>query len=120
MTLQDRIKKVRKDNGLNQADFGKRLGLSESAICNYENGRREVSEQSLVSICREFNINYDWLKNEEGTEKPDEEIDVLIDTLKKTYNLSDLDIKIIQGYIALSDSEREAFRKFIQKIKGAQ
>lgn len=120
MTLQDRIKKVRKDNGLNQADFGKRIGLSESAICNYENGRREVSEQSIVSICREFNINYDWLKNEEGAEKLDEEIDVLIGTLKKTYNLSDLDIKIIQGYMTLSEPERAAFREFIKKIKGTQ
>ena len=73
MTLQDRIKKVRKDNGLNQLEFGKRIGLSESAICNYENGRREVSEQSLVSICREFTVNYDWLKNEDGPEKPDED-----------------------------------------------
>lgn len=119
MTLQDRIKKVRKDNGLNQLEFGKRIGLSESAICNYENGRREVSEQSLVSICREFTVNYDWLKNEEGSEKPDEEINALIDALKRTFNLNELDIKIIKGYLALSEPEREAFRAFIKKIKGA-
>ncbi len=120
MTLQDRIKKVRKDNGLNQLEFGKRIGLSESAICNYENGRREASEQSIKSICREFNINYEWLKNEEGPEKPDEELDVLIETFRRTYNLNETDIKIIKAYILLSESEKEAFRTFIEKIKGAQ
>lgn len=120
MTIQDRIKKVRKDNGLNQAKFGERLGLSESAICNYENGRREVSEQSLISICREFNTNYEWLKNGIEPEKPEEEMNVLIATLKKTYSLSDLDVKIIKAYIELSDQEKGIFYKFIEKIKGTQ
>ena len=120
MAIQDRIKKVRKDNGLNQLDFGKRLGLSESAISNYENGRREISEQSIVSICREFNINYEWLKNGIGSEKPDEEMDVLISTFQKTYNLSDLDLNIIKAYLSLSDAEREAFSSFVKKIKDTQ
>lgn len=117
MSIQDRIKKVRKDNGLNQLDFGKRIGLSESAICNYENGRREVSEQSIKSICREFRVNYEWLKDGVGSEKPDEEIDALISTFQKTYNLGDLDIRIIKAYIELSESERSAFHAFIKKIK---
>ena len=120
MTIQDRIKKVRKDSGLNQLDFGKRIGLSESAICNYENGRREVSEQSVKSICREFTINYNWLKNGIGAEKPNEELNVLLSTVQKTYNLSDIDLTIIKAFLELDKPERDAFKRFIEKLKDVE
>lgn len=120
MTIQDRIKKIRKDSGYNQADFGNKLGLSESAICNYESGRRSISEQTIKSICREFHINYDWLKSGEGPEKDTTNSDVVIKTLKETYNLDDLDTNIIQAYVTLNDNEKEAFKSFLKKLKGTQ
>lgn len=117
MTINERIKKIRKSKGLNQADFGKKIGLSESAICNYENGRRDVSELTIKSICREYRINYDWLKN--GIEPMEHIVDnsTLLETLKREYDLSDIDIEIMSIYITLSKEEREAFNDFIKKIK---
>lgn len=117
MSISERIKKIRKSKGLNQAEFGKKLGLSESAICNYESGRRAVSEITIKSICREYNINYNWLK--EGIEPMDYDADnaALLEILKKEYNLSDIDIEILSIYITLSKTERDAFNTFIKKIK---
>ena len=118
MTIQDRIKKIRKDSGYNQADFGKRLGLSESAICNYESGRRSISEQTIKSICREFHVNYAWLKDGEGPEKDSSGTDIVLKTLKETYHLDELDTQIVQAYLQLSDKEKEAFKAFVEKLKG--
>lgn len=117
MSTNERIKIIRKLKGLNQADFGKKIGLSESAICNYESGRRTVSELTIKSICREYNINYEWLKN--GIEPMDYDIDNsdILEILKREYDLSDIDVQILSIYITLSKKEREAFNMFIKKIK---
>lgn len=118
MTIFERIKKIRKDNNLNQLEFGKLIGLSESAICNYENGKREISEQSIVSICREFKVNREWLEFEKGNQYMTEEINSLLSSVKDTYNLDSLDMAIIKAYLDLSEVERLAVKEFIKKIKG--
>lgn len=118
MTISERIKKIRKDNNLSQLEFGKLIGLSESAICNYENGKREVSEQSVLSICREFKVNRDWLESEKGNQYMTEEINSLLASVKDTYNLDSLDMAIVKAYIDLSPVERLAVKEFIKKIKG--
>lgn len=121
MGISERIKLLRKEEGLNQLNFGKRIGITESAICNFENGRRNPSEQTIKSICREFHVNYDWLKNgiEPKNIDSDKEMNPLLQTLKTEYNLDDLDVKIMQIYITLSSNEREAFKSFIKKMRDA-
>jgi len=64
--IDHRIFDVRKKVGLNQADFGKRIGVTRSAICNYENGSRSVGEQVILAICREFNVSEAWLRTGKG------------------------------------------------------
>lgn len=63
MNIGDRIKAVRKENSLNQTDFGKRLEIAAASISKIEKGINNPSEQTLKLICREFAISYDWLKN---------------------------------------------------------
>ncbi|MBU9728300.1 helix-turn-helix transcriptional regulator [Diplocloster modestus] len=64
--MENRLKEIRMYYGLNQEQFGKRIGLTRSAICNYESGSRLLSEQTIISVCREFNVNEEWLRNGEG------------------------------------------------------
>ena len=66
MNIGQRVFDLRKQVGLNQAEFGKRIGVTRSAICNYENGSRSIGEQTILSICREFNVNEAWLRTGEG------------------------------------------------------
>lgn len=64
--MNSRIKELRKALGLTQNDFGVRLGLAPNTITNYETGRREPSNQIIIAICREFNVNEEWLRTGEG------------------------------------------------------
>lgn len=69
-TIGERIKKIRKSNGLTIVDFGKRIGVSNPAVSMMENGKSNPSNQTIVAICREFGINEDWLRTGEGEERP--------------------------------------------------
>ena len=64
--MKDRIKKIRKDAGLTQKEFAERLGLKQNTVATYEMGRIGVSDAVILSICREFNINEEWLRTGYG------------------------------------------------------
>lgn len=66
MTINDRIKELRKNQKLTLDKFGKTLGVTKSAVSNIENGNRSLTEQMFKSICREFNVNEEWLRTGKG------------------------------------------------------
>lgn len=66
MTIGDRIKQIRKDTGLTQKDFAERLGLFRGSLANYECGRANPIASVVVLICKEFNINEEWLRTGNG------------------------------------------------------
>lgn len=67
--MNDRIKKVRKETGLTQKQFAERLGIKQNTVASYEMGRIGISDAVINSICREFNINKEWLLTETGEMK---------------------------------------------------
>ena len=64
--MKDRIKELRKNKKLTQAEFGERIGVKGNTITTYENGSRVPSEAVIKSICRVFNVNEDWLRTGRG------------------------------------------------------
>lgn len=64
--MNERIRELRKALGLTLEKFGERVGVSKVAISKIENGNANVSNQMFLSVCREFNVNEDWLRNGEG------------------------------------------------------
>ncbi len=55
------LKKLRKERGLTQPDIAKLLGISYQAVANYENGRREPDNESLVKLANFFSVSVDYL-----------------------------------------------------------
>lgn len=77
-----RINQIRKSLKLSQEAFGSKLGVTGAAISRIESGDREPSEPVIRSICREYNVDYGWLKTGDGEmfEEPTIESDMsLID-----------------------------------------
>lgn len=66
MDLKDRIKLLRKTVNLSQDEFGKRIGVARNTIANYETGTRNPMSQTIISICREYNVNEMWLRTGVG------------------------------------------------------
>lgn len=61
--MKDRLNLLRKTLKLNQNDFGKKLGVTNTAISKLEKGERNFTDQMILSICREFNVSEEWFRN---------------------------------------------------------
>ena len=64
--MHERIKQLRKQLKINQSEFGSRIGISRDTIANIEGNRIEIKDIYVLSICKEFNVNEDWLRTGEG------------------------------------------------------
>lgn len=61
-----RIRELRKTLGLTLDKFGEPLGVTKTAISRLENGVNGITDQMIKSICREYNVNEEWLVNGKG------------------------------------------------------
>ena len=66
--LYERIKAVRLAQvpKLSQEAFGARIGVTGATISRLESGDRAVTDQNILSICRESNVHESWLRTGEG------------------------------------------------------
>lgn len=114
--MNERIKEVRKALGLSGEKFGNHIGVKRSAISDIERGRNGVSEQNIKSICREFNVNEDWLRTGNGNMfNPVDSIS--LDEFAST--LDPLELDILKAYFSLDKDIRqkaiEHFRSYLKK-----
>lgn len=66
MTQGERIRAIRNHFDLTLEKFGERIGMKKSSLSQLENGVNSLTEQTLKSICREFNVNETWLRTGNG------------------------------------------------------
>jgi len=59
--FNERLRALREEKGLSQADLGKLVGLSKSSINMYERGEREPSMETLEGIADIFNVDMNYL-----------------------------------------------------------
>lgn len=64
--MKDRIKKLRKELDLTQQKFADRLGVKRNTVGQWECGINALTDQVINSICREFDVNEDWLRTGNG------------------------------------------------------
>lgn len=61
MNYRDRIKTVREDRDLTQAQIGKILNKSQQGYNHIETGRAELKIDDLVLLCKYYNLSADYL-----------------------------------------------------------
>ena len=66
MDFAQRLKELRKACGITQRAMADRLGLKQNTIATYEIGKLSPSDRTITDICREFNVNENWLRTGEG------------------------------------------------------
>ena len=64
--MRNRVKEVRVALGLSQEEVGKRVGVTRGAISRIESGTCNLTNAMVIALCREFNINEEWLKTGNG------------------------------------------------------
>lgn len=114
MTQGERVKSVRKSLKLTLEEFGNKVGVTKQTVSRIENGINNLTEQMAISICREYNVNYDYLVNGEG-EMFDDLPQTILDELCLQYSLDEVDRKLINMYISLPETARAAIKEQIKK-----
>ncbi len=64
--MHERLKKLRKALDLTQQEFADRIGSKRNTVAKYETEANMPSAAVVSLICREFNVNEDWLRNGNG------------------------------------------------------
>lgn len=123
MTQGERVKKVRKSKEMSMEQFGERLGVQKSAISKIEKGDRGLTEQMLKAICREFNVNEEWLRTGDGDmpqklSEEEEIADLVSDVLEngKDNEFYGIILEIIRTYNELSPGSQEVIKNFSKKL----
>lgn len=113
--MNERIKQIRRELGLTQAEFAERIGLKQNSIALIESGKRNISDQAVLSICREYGVNEEWLRTGDGDKFIPDSNDEL-EALAKKYDLSNADQVLIEKYVNLKPGSREAIINFITDV----
>ena len=113
--MKDRLKLLRKTLGLNQVDFGTRIGIGGTAISKFESGVNAISDTLVLLVCREFNVNEAWLRNGTGEMFTHTSND-LVAELSETYHLGTYGEQLLATYLQLSDADKRAVERFVSQL----
>ena len=105
--MKDRLKKIRKGLDLTQQEFADRIGIKRNSYANYEIGRNIPIDAIILSICREFNVNEDWLRNGGSDENMFiKTSNTGLDEFAKLNNATESDYQLIRNYLSLKPDIR--------------
>ena len=113
--MNSRLKDIRKALRLTQKEFAARLGITDSGISRLEKGQNQLTDQLIRAICREYKVNYEYLKNGIG-EMFVEVPQTVVDELCEQYDLDDFDRIMLQEYLKLDESSRNVLKAYIRSI----
>lgn len=123
MTQGERVKTVRKSKEMTMEEFGKRLGVTRTAISNIEKGYRGLTEQMLKSICREFSVDEEWLRTGDGDMpqklSEEEEVSALVSDLLEDGRENPffgIILEIVQTYNELSPASQKVLQEASKKL----
>lgn len=129
--MKERLKKIRKTLDITQQEFADRIGIKRNSYANYEIGRNIPIDAIILSICREFNVNEDWLRTGAGGDEnmfvklsEDEELAMYTQMLLDSTDdvVADMIKEIIVIYEKLDNDSKQALknvaRKLLDKMNG--
>ena len=64
--IAERITKVIKDKAKTKTEFAEKLNISQSFVSRLASGEKEPSDRTIADICREYDVNEDWLRTGQG------------------------------------------------------
>lgn len=113
--LCDRIKEVREHTGLSATDFGAKIGIKKSSVSLLESGKNNPSERTILAICREFNVNEEWLRYGTGSMLDDSKPSILA-RLSEEKQLTPREQAIVSAFIDLPPQDRAAIMRYMDSL----
>ena len=108
-----RITELRKVLNLSMEKFGNQVGITKSSINAIEKGRNNPSEQTIMLICKAYNVSPLWIKEGIGDmflDFPKTELD----RIAQDFALDETDKLLIETFLESSENDRKAIKNFLQ------
>ena len=119
MTINARIRSIRKDLRISQKDFGAKIGLGQGAVSFMEQNGNTVIEQNIRLICETFGINEAWLRTGEGEREAVSAASDPFLPLRQKHHLSFIEEQVLRIYFKLDETAREAVCQYVQSVAEA-
>ena len=116
--MNERLKKLRKTLDLTQHKFADRLGVKSNTVGQWECGINAITDQVVFSICREFDVNEEWLRTGEGEmfEQMTEQQKLLKYTGMLLKDKDSAIVNAIQSFIVTYEQLDDTSKATLQKI----
>lgn len=122
MTINERIKLLRTEllpKKMTMDEFGARLGVGRTSISKIESGENNVSNRMIVSVCREFGVSEEWLRD--GSGQPLIEIDQEAELFEAVGRLlaekpESFRRRVVKMIMSLTPEEWEAVEKKMREV----
>ncbi len=113
-TIEKRLKYLRKDIlNYGQIEFGKKINLnSNSIVSQLENGTRTITDRTIADICREFNVNEEWLREGTGEIFKDTK-NYTLEEFAISKNATETEVDLFKAYLNLPEDLRKKFMEFV-------
>lgn len=99
-----RLREIRKAKGLTMKDVAKILNVSESAVSQYENGKRELDYASMSKLADYFDVSIDYLLERE-------------EKLIVPENIKNVHMAFYGGLDGLTQEDLDAVSNFVEFLK---
>ena len=96
MEFAERLKKLRKQVKLTQAQIAEKLNISQQAYASWEHGSKKPTQENLVKIAQVLNVSVDYLVGN-SKDKSDE--------------LDNIELLFRMNSKGLTDEEKKIFKK---------
>lgn len=117
-TVGERIKKIRKEARLTQQKFADRIGAKQNTVAQYEIGRNVPIDPVITAICKEFDIQEDWLRYGlepmRAAKTKEEEISEMVGSALS--GSSDFKKAVIRMICSRSEKELEALEAALRAV----
>lgn len=121
MECGKRVRELRKALDLSGEKFGEQIGIKRNTLSQIETGKNNLTEQLLKSICREFNVNEDWLRIGEGemfkTYDYDDEVAECIESMiTEDYPFYNIIKGVMVAYNRSKPDDRKIIDNFMEQV----
>ena len=115
--MNKRLKILRTELDLSQAEFSNKLSIAQSTYAVLESGKTALRDRHIKLICSTFNVNEEWLREGKGDMFVTNINQQLGVELAKIFNRGDnLTKKLILGLSELDESEIEVVKILVDGL----
>ena len=105
-----RLREARKSKNMTMKQLGMRVGLSESTISLYENGKHEPDHATLIKLAHILGVSIDYLLGQNTSER----------NAQPTGKDGELDAEIVNLLTTLSPDEIQRVQDFVSGLKASR